>query len=71
MKAVLPVLTGKSYAGLEIAEGSTASNEYVRVTYGDIDEKDRQKVRDQLEKYCALDTEGMIWIVEELEKIAR
>ncbi|MCX6132402.1 MAG: DUF2779 domain-containing protein [Ignavibacteriales bacterium] len=71
MKAVLPALTGKSYAGLEIAEGSTASNEYVRVTYGDVDEKDRQKVRDQLEKYCALDTEGMIWIVDELQNLAR
>ena len=70
IKAVLPVLTGKSYKGLEIAEGGTASLEYLRVTYGDVDEKERQKVRRQLEKYCALDTEGMIWIVEELGKMA-
>ena len=71
IKAVLPALTGKSYEGLEIAEGGTASLEYLWVTYGDVDEKERQKVRHQLEKYCALDTEGMIWIVEELEKMAR
>ena len=56
---------------MEIAEGGTASLEYLWVTYGDVDEKERQKVRHQLEKYCALDTEGMIWIVEELEKMAR
>jgi hypothetical protein len=71
MKAVLPALTGKSYEGLEIAEGGTASLEYLRVTFGDVDEKERQKVRRQLETYCALDTEGMVWIVEELGRMAR
>ena len=58
IKAVLPTLTGKSYEGLEIAEGGTASLEYLRVTFGEADEKELQKVRRQLEKYCALDTEG-------------
>jgi hypothetical protein len=71
IKAVLPALTGKSYEGLEIAEGGTASLEYLRVTFGDVDEGERQKVSRQLEKYCALDTEGMVLIVEELEKLAR
>jgi len=71
IKAVLPALTGKSYEGLEIAEGGTASLEYLRVTFADVDEKERQKVRHQLEKYCALDTEGMIMIVEELAKMAQ
>lgn len=71
IKAVLPALTGKSYQGLEIAEGGTASLEYLRVTFGDVSEEERQKVRRDLEKYCALDTEGMLLIVEELEKLAR
>lgn len=71
IKAVLPVLTGRGYKGLEIAEGGTAGLEYLRVTFGDVDEKDREKVRRQLEKYCALDTEGMILIVDELGKMAR
>ena len=70
IKAVLPALTGKSYEDLEIAKGGTASLEYLRVTYGDVDEKERQKVRNQLEKYCAQDTEGMILMVDELVKIA-
>jgi hypothetical protein len=66
IKAVLPVLTGKSYEGMEIAEGGTASIEYLRVTFNDVAEKDRQHVREQLEKYCALDTLAMVWIVEKL-----
>jgi hypothetical protein len=70
IKAVLPALTGKSYERLEIADGGTASLEYLRVTFGEADEKERQKVRRQLQKYCALDTEGMILIVDELNKIA-
>lgn len=70
MKSVLPALTGKSYDGLEIAEGGAASLEYLRVTFGDVDQKEREKVRRELEKYCALDTEGMIWIMEKLSKLA-
>ena len=53
IKAVLPALTGKSYEGLEIAEGGTASLEYLRVTFGDVAEQERQEVRRQLEKVPA------------------
>ena len=35
MKAVLPALTGKSYAGLAIQEGGAASREFLRVNFGD------------------------------------
>ena len=71
MKAVLPVLTGHSYADLEIQEGGTASMEFLRVTFGDVPEAERRKVRKQLERYCGQDTEGMIWIVEALERLCR
>jgi hypothetical protein len=71
MKAVLPVLTGRSYADLEIQEGGAASMEFLRVTYGDVPEAERQRVRRQLEAYCGQDTEGMHWIVEALEKLCR
>ncbi|MHC1767386.1 MAG: DUF2779 domain-containing protein [Verrucomicrobiia bacterium] len=70
MKAVLPALTGRGYEGLEIQEGGTASMEFLRVTHGDVTEDERQRVRRQLEDYCGMDTEGMIWIVDELRKIA-
>ncbi|MDP2884357.1 MAG: DUF2779 domain-containing protein [Ignavibacteria bacterium] len=71
IKAVLPALTGKSYEGMEIAEAGAASLEFLRVTFGDVDEKERQKVRCQLEAYCALDTEGMAMIVENLGRLSR
>jgi hypothetical protein len=69
IKSVLPVLTGRSYADLEIKEGGQASLEYLRVTFGDVPEADRQKVRGQLEQYCCLDTEGMIWIVDAVRQL--
>lgn len=69
LKSVLPALTGKGYEGMEIADGGTASREYARVTFGDVSEEERQKVRKHLVEYCGWDTEGMIWIVEELTKL--
>jgi hypothetical protein len=69
IKAVLPALTGHSYTDLEIQEGSQASLEYLRVHFGDVAEAERLKVREQLERYCGQDTEGMIWIVEATERL--
>jgi len=72
IKAVLPALTGKSYEDLEIAEGGTASSEYLRVTFGtDIDPEDKQRVYRQLEEYCKLDTQAMIDVLGELRRISR
>ncbi|MBA7591689.1 hypothetical protein ES708_33849 [subsurface metagenome] len=69
IKKVLPALTGISYDGMEIPNGSEASIKFYTVTYGEATEEERHKVRADLEKYCALDTEGMIWIVEKLRKL--
>jgi|WetSurMetagenome_2_1015567.scaffolds.fasta_scaffold16311_3 hypothetical protein len=70
LKVVLPALTSGGYDALEIADGETASREYLRVTFGAAGEAERAGVRKQLEVYCGLDTSGMIRIVEELEKIS-
>jgi hypothetical protein len=70
IKAVLPVLTGRSYADLEIQEGGQASLEYLRVHFGEVPEAERRKVREQLERYCGQDTEGMVWIVDALRRLA-
>ncbi len=70
LKKVLPALTGKGYNEMEIADGGTASAEYLRVTFNEVDALDRQNVRAQLEKYCGLDTMGMVWIVDKLKEIA-
>jgi hypothetical protein len=66
MKLVLPALTGKGYEHLEIQEGGAASREFLRVTFGDVTESERKRVRRALEKYCKQDTEGMIWILAAL-----
>jgi hypothetical protein len=69
IKAVLPALTGLSYKDMEIAEGGTASNEFLRVTFSDVIDNEREQVRNNLLEYCKLDTMGMVEIVHELERI--
>jgi hypothetical protein len=54
---------------MEIAEGGTASNEFLRVTFGDVTENEREQVRDNLLEYCKLDTMWMVEIMHELERI--
>ena len=70
IKKVLPVLVPElSYADLEIGDGGTASSEYVRVTFGDVTEEEREHVRAGLLKYCHLDTLAMIRIIQALQKL--
>lgn len=66
IKAVLPVLTSVSYSDLPIADGNTASLEFLRTTFGEVSETERHQIRKQLEEYCGLDTLGMTKIVDEL-----
>jgi hypothetical protein len=37
--------------------------------FGDVPEAERRKVREQLERYCGQDTEGMVWIVDALRRL--
>jgi hypothetical protein len=69
MKSVLPALTGKDYTNLEIQQGGQASREFVRVTFGDVNEAERKRVRQALDEYCGQDTEGMVWILDVLKMI--
>jgi len=66
---VLPAVTGQGYKELDIADGALAGIAYLRVLYGKASKEERTKVFQDLEKYCALDTEGMIWIVDFLRKV--
>jgi len=45
--------------------------EYERVTYGDVDEEDRDKVMRALEKYCELDTWAEVEIVKTLGEVIK
>jgi len=69
LKAVLPALTGISYMGMNIGNGEDASIAFLAVTFGDVSDEVRNKVREDLEEYCGLDTEGMIRIIDRLRGI--
>jgi len=68
LKAVLPAITGKDYSNLEISDGTDASMQYF-YSHIKADLKNIDEIRNNLLKYCCLDTEGMIWIIDELNKI--
>ena len=74
LKKVLPALTGRAYVDMEIASGDSASLQYLYITHGATDgtkptEKEISEIRSNLEKYCSLDTIGMVEIIGVLSKI--
>jgi len=69
IKRLTPPLINKSYEGMEIADGGSASAEYVRVTFGKAASDERRQVYSALLKYCELDTHVMIDILAALKKI--
>src|SRR3989344_4371496 len=64
IKDVLPAITGKSYKGMEIGDGGTASVEFYNMCYNN-----GKDVRENLLKYCELDTLAEVMIVEKLREI--
>ena len=64
IKDVLPAITGKSYKGMEIGDGGTASAEFYNMCYNN-----GKDVRENLLKYCELDTLAEVMIVEKLREI--
>jgi len=70
LKAVLPVLTGKSYEGMEIEEGSMASIMYYLTHFKDCQKIEKENTRKALLEYCNLDTEALVEILEKFEQIS-
>lgn len=68
IKKVLPVITGKGYDNLGINNGGDASIMYFNSHIKNKGEV-HNKLRQDLLNYCSLDTEGMVWIVDELKKL--
>ncbi len=66
IKAVLPAVTGKGYADMNINEGGMAAAAYFEMIFG---KGDKKQIRKDLLEYCKLDTEGMVWVVEALRKV--
>jgi len=69
LKKVLPALCEKGYEGMEIDNGSLASAEFFRVTYTKCSNEERDKIRENLLKYCELDTFAEVMIVEKLKEL--
>jgi hypothetical protein len=69
IKNVLQPLTGQSYSNLAIQDGTTASREFLRVTWSECAEEEHQRVRRDLLAYCGLDTGGMVAILERLRAL--
>ena len=69
IKKVLPALAGKSYEGMEISDGGTASVEFFNITYNICSEEQKKKIRGNLLKYCELDTLAEAMIVDKLKEL--
>lgn len=70
IKKVLPVLVPElSYDGMEINEGAIAMASWNEVVNGDVEEIKKLAVRNNLLKYCELDTLAMVRIFESLKRI--
>jgi len=65
IKKVLPAVTGKGYEGLEISGGMEASLAFIKLRKG-VSKSEEAKIRKDLEVYCGLDTEAMIWIIQNI-----
>jgi len=74
IKYVLPALTGKSYEGMDIANGGQASLSYFYSIHGlngkSASESEVKKIRADLLKYCGLDTMAMIDVLKVLREKA-
>jgi hypothetical protein len=69
LKFIQPVLVPHlSYKALEIQEGETASLKYELFASGEMPEAEWMKTRENLLRYCGLDTEAMVEIVRVLYK---
>lgn len=67
LKSVLPALTGLDYSGLRFQDGRSASLAYYWAHLDDdapLGPQDRQWVDDELERYCGLDTFGLLKLLE-------
>lgn len=70
LKDVLPVITDRSYEGMNIADGNAASAEFYRITYNEVDDKIKKQVRENLLEYCKLDTLAEVMILEKLRELS-
>lgn len=70
IKKVLPVLVPKlSYEALNIKEGSTASESWIKVADPELPQAERDQLSQDMLAYCLLDTLAMVEILEVLNEL--
>ncbi len=72
LKSVLPALVpGMGYEGLEISNGGVASVKLRRLLFDDdVSPAEREQTREALLQYCAVDTLGVVRLLERLRELA-
>ena len=59
-----------SYKDLDhVKKGDEASYQWERIIFSEVDSKEKQEIREALEKYCELDTLAEVKIVDRLWKV--
>ena len=70
LKNILPVLVPHlSYEGMDIGEGATAMIAWRDMVYGDLKKEEQEKIKQNLLKYCQLDTLAMVEIFNHIKEI--
>jgi hypothetical protein len=70
LKSVLPALTGIDYAGMRFQDGRSASLAYYWAHLDDdtpLGPEDRRWIDGELERYCGLDTFGLLKLLDAME----
>ena len=70
LKRVLPALTGEAYDELEVSDGEGAGLAFLRMARGEVEGEEKARLRAALERYCELDTRGMVEVVRVLRRAA-
>ncbi len=70
LKSVLPALTGRGYDGLGITDGQEAGLAFLDIIHGNVSDDDRNRIREDMQKYCGLDSEGMALIIDKLMELS-
>ena len=70
IKKVLPVMCPEcSYKELPINHGDQASSEWIRMNSDETSVEEKAEIKENLLRYCELDTWAMVWIWQELKNI--
>ncbi len=71
LKYTMPAITGKGYEDLAIGNGFATMMAYDKITFKEVSEEEKKKIREDMLEYCGQDTEGMIWMIDKLKEITK